>query len=162
MDKSFPLSPMAMLGEVLQPDMLAKLRTLDWFRDYEAEVKTNADADAEVRAEARVQARIDAAHREAEAALEAALAKMTLAATEVLAARAEAKSAAEATKAAANALGEALTDFVVERGDRLSEYSLKKISDCSSPRILSVWLKRAHHGETAEDIFPEPEEGQSR
>ncbi|MGH3281982.1 MAG: hypothetical protein ACRDNW_22995 [Trebonia sp.] len=38
--------PMTMLGEVLQPDMLDKLRGLEWFREYEVKVKAEADAEA--------------------------------------------------------------------------------------------------------------------
>jgi hypothetical protein len=44
--------PNQMLGELLQPDMLAKLRTLEWFRDYEAE----AEAKGEAKSKARVAA----------------------------------------------------------------------------------------------------------
>lgn len=41
--------PKIMLGEMLHPDMLDKLRSLEWFREYEAEVKADAKAEADAR-----------------------------------------------------------------------------------------------------------------
>jgi len=41
--------PTTMLGEMLHPDMLDKLRSLEWCREYEAEVKADADAEADAR-----------------------------------------------------------------------------------------------------------------
>jgi hypothetical protein len=48
-----------MLGEMLHPDMLDKLRSLEWFREYETELKAGAKAEADARvaaAEARAAA----------------------------------------------------------------------------------------------------------
>lgn len=48
--------PYTMLGEILQPDMRDKLRTLEWFREYEAEIEAKARAEAEARAKAETEA----------------------------------------------------------------------------------------------------------
>jgi hypothetical protein len=127
--------PKTMLGELVQPDMLDKLRSLEWFREYEADVKAEADAEAKAKADAEAAARI--------AAAEAA----------VRVAEAEAKAAAAEARAelAAN-----LTELLVLRGDAPTQYVLRTISACHSVGILSGWLRRASLGETAAQIFPEP------
>lgn len=96
--------PMAMLGEVLQDDMLYKLRSLQWFRDYEAEFK--AEARAEV---------------------------------------------------AASVLVGVLTDFLIQRGDKPSGHAIRTIAACQDAAILDAWLKRAYRGESAAELFPEPQ-----
>jgi hypothetical protein len=63
--------PTTMLGEMLHPDMLDKLRSLEWFREYEAEVKADAKAEADAEADARVaaaEARVAAAEAKAKVA----------------------------------------------------------------------------------------------
>ena len=133
--------PRHMLGAVLRPEMLDKLRSLEWFRDYEADVKASADAAAAANAKAvadAAKAQIDAAKAEA------AVARAELAAADALAARAEFTLRADV-----------LTDFLTIRGDKLSEHALKQIGDCRSPLMLKTWLRRAQQGETAADLFPE-------
>lgn len=56
---------MTMVGDILEPDLLNKLRKLESFRDYEARVKATADADARAAAEAAAEARVAAAVLEA-------------------------------------------------------------------------------------------------
>lgn len=123
--------PVTMLGELLRPDMLEKLRTLEWFRDYEVKVKAEADAEAKVKSDA--------------AQAEAAVARAAVAAAEAL-----------TVKAVAKAVADALTDFLVTRGDKPSEYAMKKIGACRDSGVLAAWLKRAYQGETSAQLFPEP------
>jgi hypothetical protein len=48
--------PMAMLGEIVRPDMFEKLRGLEGFREYEAKVKAEARAEVEAKVRAKVEA----------------------------------------------------------------------------------------------------------
>jgi regulator of protease activity HflC (stomatin/prohibitin superfamily) len=125
------VTDVAMVEDVLQPDMLERLRELKAFRDYEARVKASAEADA----------------REFVAKAEASAKK----------AEADAKKAeADAKKAEADAKIDDLTQFFFIRGDQPSAYALSQISACTDVRQLSLWLRRAYAGETSAEIFPEP------
>ncbi|MCL2583457.1 MAG: hypothetical protein FWE35_13495 [Streptosporangiales bacterium] len=84
----------------------------------------------EARAEAKAEARAEVAERAAQARAEAA----------ELAARAD-----------------ALTQFFFMRGDKPSVHALDRIGACSDAGQLNLWLRRAYAGETAAEIFPEPE-----
>ncbi len=57
----------------------------------------------------------------------------------------------------ADTLARALTDLLVLRGDEPSDHALASIEACRSAVKLAAWLKRASLGETAAQLFPEPE-----
>lgn len=141
----------SMVGDVLQPDMLARLRELQAFRDYEADVKAAADAAAQetVAAEAAARAaEVEAKVAEAEAKGEARVAEAE--------AKGEAKVAEAEAKAAVRAKAEALTQFFTMRDDAPSVYALSQIYACDDLAQVTVWLNRAYRGETSAEIFPEP------
>ena len=127
------VSDVSMVEDVLQPDILEKLRGLKAFRDYEERVKAEAEAVAKEEAEARAQAARAEAEAKAEARTEAAAAKATLTAT-----------------------ADALIDCFLARDEKPSAHAIRQISACADVRQLSVWLNRAHKGETSAEIFPEP------
>jgi hypothetical protein len=149
----------AMVEDVLQPDMLDRLRELKAFRDYEARVtaEITARVDAEAKAEAEAVAR--QAKAEAEAAAREAKAEAEAAARE-----AEARADLAAMKAAAKAKlearleskGDDLIEFFLARGDKPSVHALRQISACRDVSELTQWLRRAYAGETPAEIFPEP------
>jgi hypothetical protein len=132
---------MTMVGEALRPDMFERLRELESFREYEARVK--AEADAAAKAAAKAEAEVAAKVAAAAAAAQLAEAKAQLA---------EAKAQTETATIASN-----LKEFLVLRGDAPSAHALHAISACSSADVLAAWLKRAYLGETAAQLFPEPE-----
>jgi hypothetical protein len=68
-----------------------------------------------------------------------------------------AKVEARVARAEADTLARALTDLLVLRGDEPSDYALASIEACRSAVKLAAWLKRASLGETAAQLFPEPE-----
>jgi hypothetical protein len=92
--------------------------------------------------------------REYEAKVEAEA--MARAEAEVMA-RVEAKADARVARAEADTLARALTDLLVLRGDEPSDHALASIEACRSAVKLAAWLKRASLGETAAQLFPEPE-----
>ncbi|MGH3261227.1 MAG: hypothetical protein ACRDNS_04440 [Trebonia sp.] len=131
--------PYTMLGEVLRSDMRDKLRTLEWFREYEAEIEAKAAEAAEAKiAEAAKAAEAEAAEAAKAAAQEAATAK------------AETEAAATATTIVTN-----LTEFLLIRGDKPTAYAIKAISACRDAELLATWLTRAYLGETSAQLFPE-------
>ena len=68
-----------------------------------------------------------------------------------------AKADARVARAEADTLARALTDLLVLRGDEPSEHALASIEACRSAVKLAAWLKRASLGETAAQLFPDPE-----
>jgi hypothetical protein len=124
------------MEQTMEPEILAKLRQLSFWRDFEAEVHAKAQA---------AQAEAAAAQAEAAAAAQAEAAA---------AARAEA--AAEITRAEAQGIARSLREYFALRGDTPSEYALGRIRSCPEPDILENWLTRAFAGEKSTAIFPEP------
>ena len=72
-------------------------------------------------------------------------------------AKVEAEADARVARAEADTLARALTDLLVLRGDEPSDYALASIEACRSAVKLAAWLKRASLGETAAQLFPQPE-----
>jgi hypothetical protein len=72
-------------------------------------------------------------------------------------AKVEAEADARVARAEADTLARALADLLVLRGDKPSDHALASIEACRSTVKLAAWLKRASLGETAAQIFPEPE-----
>jgi hypothetical protein len=72
-------------------------------------------------------------------------------------AKVEAEADARVARAEAETLARALTDLLVLRGDKPSDRALASIESCRSTVKLAAWLKRASLGETAAQLFPEPE-----
>ena len=72
-------------------------------------------------------------------------------------AKVEAEADARVARAEADTLARALTDLLVLRGDEPSEHALASIEACRSAVKLAAWLKRASLGETAAQLFPDPE-----
>jgi hypothetical protein len=72
-------------------------------------------------------------------------------------AKVEAEADARVARAEADTLARALTDLLILRGDEPSDYALASIEACRSAVKLAAWLKRASLGETAAQLFPEPE-----
>lgn len=129
---------MTMVEDVLQPDMLERLRELKSFRDYEARVKASADVEAEEKARA-VAAEAEERARAAEAKARAA---------EAMAIMAE-------EKAEAKVKAEDLIQFFLARGEKPSAHAYDQITGCTDIRKLGPWLSRAYAGETSAQIFPE-------
>jgi hypothetical protein len=52
---------------------------------------------------------------------------------------------------------QSLLEFFAVRGDTVPAHAVREILGCADIAVLDEWLKRAFHGETAEQIFgPEP------
>jgi hypothetical protein len=143
------------MERTMDPEILAKLRQLSFWRDFEAEVHAKVAAEQAEAEAARV-----AAEAEAEAARVAAEAEAEAAR---VAAEAEARAAAAAEITRAEAQGKAqgiarsLREYFALHGDTPSEYAFGRIRSCSEPEILGSWLTRAFAGEKSTAIFPEPE-----
>ena len=73
-------------------------------------------------------------------------------------AKVEAEADARVARAEADTLARALTDLLVLRGDEPADHALAAIETCRSAVKLAAWLKRASLGETAAQLFPEPDQ----
>ena len=69
-----------------------------------------------------------------------------------------AKVEARVARAETDTLARALTDLLVLRGDEPADHALAAIETCRSAVKLAAWLKRASLGETAAQLFPEPDQ----
>jgi hypothetical protein len=132
-----------MLGEIVRPDMFEKLRDLEGFREYEAKVEAEVTAKVEAQVTAKVEAEVTA--------------KVEAEVTAKVEAEVTAKVEARVARAEADTLARALTDLLVLRGDEPSDHALASIEGCRGTVKLAAWLKRASLGETAAQLFPEPE-----
>jgi len=116
-----------MLQPFLSGENLERLRQLEEFRAYETMVEAEAKAEAEAQVEAKVEAKVDAAVAKAKA------------------------------QTAITTLAESLRAFLALRGDVPTAHAFKEISACADAGQLGSWLYRAYQGETAAQLFPEPE-----
>ena len=140
---------MTMVGEALRPDMFERLRELESFREYEAKVRAEAEAEAEAAV-----AEAEAAVAEAEAAVAEAKAEAAKVRAEAANVRAEAANVRAEVEVATTASN--LKEYLVLRGDAPCEHALNMISACRNADVLAAWLKRAYLGETSAQLFPEP------
>lgn len=124
--------PIPALAEVIRPTMFDRLRQVEGFAEYFAEYE------ATVKAEAKAEV--------------AALFKKAAAKVREAEAKAEAKAATDRARFA-----DALADFLVQRGDKPTAHAFNTIAACRNTVTLVGWLKRAYCGETAAELFPEPQ-----